>query len=47
MEKKRKSKGVTRVNDFDLLILKNFGNDHHPKVLASYYVMPRYEMSLS
>ena len=46
MERSRKSKGVTKIVDFGILILKNFGKDHKSEILASYYVMPGFHFSL-
>ena len=46
MKKQRKSKGVTQVLDYGLLVLKNFGKGQKAEILASFYVMPRYSVSL-
>ena len=46
MKKQRKCKGVTQMLDYGLLILKNFGKGHNTEILASFYVMPRYRVSL-
>jgi hypothetical protein len=32
--------------DYGLLMLKNFGKGHKAEILASFYVMPRYRVSL-
>ena len=46
MQKSRKSKGVTQVKDFGVLVLTNFEENKASKDLASFYVMPRYKQSL-
>ena len=46
MERSRKSKGVTKIVDYGILILKNFGKDHKSEILACYYVMPGFHFSL-
>ena len=40
------SKGVTKLLDYGLFIVKNFDEGRQAPILASYYVMPRYAMSL-
>ena len=46
MASTRRSKGVTKVLDYGLVVLKNFGVDHKKSVLASFYVMPKYKCNL-
>ena len=46
MEKERKSIGVTRVLDYGVITFKNFGNGENSKVLGTYFLMPRYMLSL-
>ena len=46
MEKYRMSKSVTKMLDYGLFVVKNFDQTQQTPILASYYVMPRYSMSL-
>ena len=46
MEKQRKSKGVTKILDYGLILVKNFDESMQDEMLASYYVMPKYSKSL-
>jgi serine/threonine protein kinase len=46
MKGSRKSKGVTQVIDYGMIVLTNFDNNKTSNDMASFYVMPRYKLSL-